>query len=310
MKKFFTISILLSLIGLSIRVSAQFTDNFSGTLSAWTDMNGSDWDIQNDELHGFYSLTMGSIYNSQADLILKDQYQITGNWKASIDFIRVADDQFFDYYAAWATFSLWSNENNKIAIGIGGAGDFWGGNQDSISFGAQEWNGTWGPSAPVSINQVSFTWDPDEWHTASIEKRDNIYSLFIDDACIGHYIDNFLNGQGKIGLHTYGTKRYDNFTLNTCSNLPTSVYDNQNYENPNVIKIYPIPASNQINIASSTTNNNGEYFIYDIFGRLIETVKMSGENITQIDIMHLNSGLYMIKSIEDGNLNTGKFIKQ
>jgi len=311
MKRKFTIIILLSVIGLSNRVSAQFTDNFSGTLSAWTDMYGSDWSIQNNELHGFYSLTAGSIYNHQADLILNDQYQIAGNWKASIDFIRVGDDQFPDYYAALSSFSLWLNENNKIHLGIGGAGDYWGGIQDSISFVGQEWNGTWSPNVPVSTKNAKFAWDPDQWHTASIEKRGNIYSLFIDDACIGHYIDNFLNGQGKIGLHTYGTKRYDNFTLHTCSNLTTGLNDNKNFENSNVIKIYPNPASNKINIESTTTNNkNREYFIYDIFGRLIETEILSGENIIQIDIMHLNSGLYIIKSNSEGNLKTGKFVKQ
>ena len=42
-----------------------------------------------------------------------------------------------------------------------------------------------------------------------------------NNAGIGHVVDTFLNGQGKIGLHTYGTKRYDNFKVGVCSDLTT-----------------------------------------------------------------------------------------
>ncbi len=123
---FFT---MLIIFGLSLKVISQsgFTDTFAGNLSAWTDMYGSDWSIQNNELHGFYSLSNGSIYNPQADLILNDQYQISGDWRASIDFIRVVDDEFPSHYAAEAVFSLWQNSNNKIAIQVGTGGDNWGG---------------------------------------------------------------------------------------------------------------------------------------------------------------------------------------
>ncbi|MEI7982052.1 MAG: hypothetical protein WCI71_10395 [Bacteroidota bacterium] len=240
--------------------SQLFADNFSGTLAAWTDMYGGNWSIQNNELHGFYSLSEGSISNHQADLVLNDQNQISGNWKVSIDFIRIADDQFPNFYQAIADFSLWLNSNNKISIGVGGDGNNWGGTmQDSIYFWAKVWNGTWN-YVSASSSKVKFRWNPNQWHRASIEKRGNIYSVFVDDACIAHYIDTFLNGQGKIGLHTYGTKRYDNFTLNQCGSSTSNVLidgyirDASNNPIPNVTVTF----SNVIP-GIVTTDNTGYY---------------------------------------------------
>jgi hypothetical protein len=265
-------------------------------------MNENDWTIQNNELHGFYSLSQGSIYDNQADLILNDQYQIAGNWKASIDFIRTADDYFSDYYQANAQFSLWLNSSQKVEIFVGGAGDFWGGIQDSISFSVQEWNGTWGPSAPVSTGKVKFTWNPDEWHTASIEKRGNVYSVFVDDACIAHYIDSFLNGQGKIGLHNYGTKRYDNFSLDTCSTstIHVSVPYHKVAERDNV-ELVPNPFNVSTTIVIELNKSNKvSLAIYDSYGRLVKEIVskqsfLAGKHEIDLSGIDLPSGMYVLE---------------
>ncbi|MEI7724696.1 MAG: Ig-like domain-containing protein [Bacteroidota bacterium] len=241
-----------------------FADNFSTTLSAWDDKypGAGNWSIQNNELHGFCSLSLGSKYDHRADLILKDQFQLTGNWKASIDFIRTVDDQFPSSFNAWATFSLWLDNNHKIQISVGGGGDYWGGLQDSIRFSADEWNGIWSNNTPVSIGKVKFSWNPDLWHTASLEKRGNIYSVFIDDACIGHYIDNFLNGMGKVGFHTYGTKRWDNFTLSQCSNLFDAVTINGTVKDINNTPVSGVTLTfTNIIPGTVTTDNIGHYSI-------------------------------------------------
>jgi len=307
MKTKFTLTVLLILFGLQeIFSQAAFTDDFSGTLSAWTDMNGNDWTIQNNELHSFYSLSQGGIYDTQADLILNDLYQVAGNWKASIDFIRVTDDAFPNYYQANGQFSLWLNSNQKIELIVGGGGDFWGGKQDSISFSVQEWNGTWALPSPVSIGKVKFTWNPDEWHTASIEKRGNIYSVFVDDACIAHYIDIFLNGQGKIGLHNYGTKRYDNFNLDTCSNLlsplpvPVSVPYQKVAENDN-IELLPNPFNVSTTIIIELNRNNKvSLVIYDSYGRMVKEILsgqslLAGKHEIELSGTDLPGGIYLLE---------------
>ncbi len=281
-----------------ISCTSSFADNFSDNLSAWTDIYGSDWTIQNNELHGYYSLGNGSIYDHQADLILNDDYQITGNWKASIDFIRVADDQAPWYFAAQAIFTIWQDFDHKISISVGDGGDYWEGLKDSIKINVQEWNGTWGPSNQlVSIDKVKFNWNPDEWHTASLEKRGNIYSLFVDDACIAHYIDTFLNGEGKVGLHTYGTRRLDNFSLEICSNLPIGIKEDKK---PifNDITIYPNPSSsNSVNfiLSEGLTKENHKISIYNVYGLLVSEIKDNRDLVIRLNIRSFVSGIYVMK---------------
>lgn len=231
---------MLFLFGWSMKIFPQstFIDDFSGDLSAWTDMYGGNWTIQNNELHGFYTLVCGNIYCHQADLILNDEYQIEGDWKASIDFIRISDDQIPIYYAASAIFSLWTDAYNKIQIGIGRGGDYWGGEQETIDFNVHEWNGLWNSGITTTVD---FYWNPDEWHKATLIKQGNVYSLFVDDIYISQYIDNFLNGLGKIGLHTYGTRRLDNFKLEPLNNsssliiVSNSIKNNPAFPSPRIL---------------------------------------------------------------------------
>ncbi len=284
-----------------IYCTSEFSDNFSENLSNWTDIYGDNWSIQNSELHGYYSLGAGGIYDEQADLILNDQYQIIGNWQASIDFTRTADDQFPDYYAAQAMFSLWQDFDHKIQISVGDGGDYWGDMQDSISFGVQVWDGYWS-WAETSTNKVKFNWDPDTWHTASLEKRGNIYSLFVDDACIGHYIDNFLNGLGKVGLHTYGTRRLDNFILETCTNLNTGVSDNEQASNDFEILIQPNPCSSNLLYVYHNENMAKErynIYILNIFGVLIKTISCNNQDVISIDVSDFSSGIYFLNYQSD-----------
>ena len=196
-------------------VDILFIDDFSSDLSAWIDMRGSDWSITYNELYGNYGISCGSTVCPQGDFILRDEYQPSGNYRASVDFIRTVDASHLDYFQAIGNFALWQDSNNKISISIGGSGwDSWGGQQSQIQVNIQEWDGSWETTLSETLD---YDWDPDEWHTASIEKNGNVYSLFIDGVYLAQYEDTFLNGEGKIGLHTYGSKRLDNFRLETVN---------------------------------------------------------------------------------------------
>ncbi|MBN3036180.1 MAG: T9SS type A sorting domain-containing protein, partial [Bacteroidales bacterium] len=140
---------------------------------------------------------------------------------------------------------------------------------------------------------------PNQWHTASIEKRGDIYSLFVDNAALGYYNDTFLNGQGKVGLHTYGTVRYDNFSLETCDNPGTGYAESTFIENQDVFSIYPNPAINniiyfeifdkaEINSISPVVN------IYDTQGLLIGNEIVINKDITPINIESLPKGIYIV----------------
>lgn len=81
-----------------------------------------------------------------------------------------------------------------------------------------------------------------------------------------------------------------------------------------VRSIYPIPANDFVNVKIySVQNKNIEFELLDIMGRLVETnlfTISSGENIVQLNIQSLQSGLYVfkIKSSNNQILETGKII--
>lgn len=191
------------------RHGRTFRDDFSGNLSAWKRMG--DWTTRAGRLYVDYDVRCGGKTCDQADLILDDVHQPQGDYAASVDFIRTVNAQHPDLYVAGASFILWRDRNAKLAIEIGGAGwKYWGGRQSEISVTIQRWAGSW---QLVMQQSFPYTWDPDQWHTARIEKQGDRYSLFVDDQFLTDYRDTFLNGTGQIGLHAYGTKRLDNFVL-------------------------------------------------------------------------------------------------
>ena len=104
-----------------------------------------------------------------------------------------------------------------IRIGSGGRytdSTPWGGSQSDINVRVQLWNGSWS----TSFNQtLPLNWDPDAWNTAGIRKAGATYRIYLNGSYLTEFEDTFMNGSGRIGLHTYGTHRYDNFRV---SRLP------------------------------------------------------------------------------------------
>jgi hypothetical protein len=187
-----------------------YRSEFSGDLSDWIPYNGS-WLIQNGVLLANYGIGCGSIYCSQADLILKDQFQPSGNWKISVDFTYAGDS----YHAASsAAMILWVSPTKKFRIGVGNGGfNNWGNSQlESIGVGFGEWDGTWYKQINKDVNYI---WNPKDWHTMTVEKTGNNFKVYVNDVYLWEYTDTYLNGSGKIGLQTYGPKTYDNFVIMT-----------------------------------------------------------------------------------------------
>ena len=83
-----------------------FTDSFNTDLSAWIQYGGT-WIIQNKNLYANYGIGCGSVGCAQADLILNDQYQPTGDWKTSIYFTRATDPSYPTFSAAHVQFALY-----------------------------------------------------------------------------------------------------------------------------------------------------------------------------------------------------------
>lgn len=75
------------------------------------------------------------------------------------------------------------------------------------------------------------------------------------------------------------------------------------------LTIYPNPATDLINVFNSSASVTSLVSIYNIDGVLIEQHQLDGFKGTELQINHLNPGLYIIKSEHEGSIATGKFIK-
>lgn len=201
----------------NLSLSAQaFEDDFSGDLSAWQDMFGNHWNIIDGNLIGNYGLGCGSSTCSQADLILNDQYQLEDNWEANIDFTFIQTIGYSNHASAGVEFTLWNSSNKRIIIGMGGGGWNYNGSQlNEVFASVQEFDGTWDP---LKYDTLIVAWDPQQWHQAKLTKQNNKYKLFFNNQLVIEYTDVFLNEPVKLGLHTYGSKKLDNFKLTTINN--------------------------------------------------------------------------------------------
>jgi hypothetical protein len=187
-----------------------YSNNFSDDLSDWTQYDGT-WQNQNGVLYANYDIGCGSTSCSQADLILKDQFQPGGNWRVSVDFTRSIDPSYPTYSAAAAQLVFWESANKKVVISVGNGGDNWGTTPlESIDIQYGEWNGTW---YKQDSKIISLNWLPTNWHKMTVEKTGNVYKVYVNNTYLSQFTDTYINGSGKIGLHTYGPKRYDNFVI-------------------------------------------------------------------------------------------------
>ncbi|MBI2514347.1 MAG: hypothetical protein HYV96_20430 [Opitutae bacterium] len=200
-----------------------FADDFSGTLSGWTAMPsdaGASWQIQNGNLIGDYTIGAGSSFNTQGFLLLNDANQPSGDWSASVDFTVVNDLTDPAFKSANVGFGLWVNESSKLNITLGYAQWDWTvGPRTTVDVSVSRWTSFWdtvGLERTVPIN-----WNPSAWNTATLTKTGAAYRVLLNGTEILAFTDTWLNGAGKLGFHTYGTKKLDNFRLETPT-VPTN----------------------------------------------------------------------------------------
>jgi hypothetical protein len=79
----------------------------------------------------------------------------------------------------------------------------------------------------------------------------------------------------------------------------------------NGIAMYPNPGQNNVTIANSTSIKLDQLAIYDVSGRLINTIDL--RNMQQertIDLSNLTSGVYMLQIQGDGAKTIKRWIKR
>ena len=83
-----------------------------------------------------------------------------------------------------------------------------------------------------------------------------------------------------------------------------TIIDNQDINNK--ISAYPNPATTYINFNYPINQDDSEFLITDISGKLV----YQGNAKTQIDISHLNAGLYFVLIKTSNSIFNGRFIKK
>jgi photosystem II stability/assembly factor-like uncharacterized protein len=117
---------------------------------------------------------------------------------------------------------------------------------------------------------------------------------------------------GVNAVHISGNSAYSICTVTggnkilKSANAFTSVSENKL---PGSIKIFPMPATNQITIETDQFTKTNYVSIFDIQGQ--ELVKQEiTNNSTTIDISNLSSGIYFVKYQNENGFTTQKLVKQ
>lgn len=113
-----------------------------------------------------------------------------------------------------------------------------------------------------------------------------------------HKTDNSIGLFELIGL------RYINFT-----DL-TNINDKQIYLYNENMHTYPNPVINVLNIDLTNTIFNGTLSILTLDGRIIQKFNTKGENILNINIENLPTGIYLCRYSNTLEIKTFKIIKQ
>jgi hypothetical protein len=104
----------------------------------------------------------------------------------------------------------------------------------------------------------------------------------------------------QYGITAYGSKTSANYVL-CVRGIPQLGFSQ--FENKNVLKVFPNPFSTKISFENKTGNEF--YELYDIQGKLF----FSGKNIDKQDFSNLTKGTYFLKVI-DHTISNFKLIKE
>lgn len=131
-----------------------------------------------------------------------------------------------------------------------------------------------------------------------------------------------------VGSHTYTfkyTKDYSSNAGSDCAWIDNVVFPGygtmapqdtndfvgiSDYSIPSAnVTVYPNPTSGQLTVSSNEAIRM--ISIYDLSGRLVETITVNADTQANLNVARLNSGVYFIKTqLENQQTKTSKFIKQ
>ena len=104
-----------------------------------------------------------------------------------------------------------------------------------------------------------------------------------------------------------GADNYSDFTAVLTFNTTVGIND---YTLSNLVKIYPNPTNNNLNIVSSNANIKVEEAgVYDVYGKKIMDFSMEDSHAT-INVSSLSAGIYFVRMMSDEGIIVKQFIKR
>ena len=146
-----------------------------------------------------------------------------------------------------------------------------------------------------------------ETHDYAIDEPlyDGNQSQWVNESIIlSDYLDEEILVRFK--LYTDGGLRRDGFYFDNFKIIALSDNLNINDYPQNNSRIFPNPVNNYLNIDSSNRINKLE--IYDMLGKKI--FEKQKENLTEIELPFLNSGIYIVKLFSDETAEIHRIIKK
>jgi hypothetical protein len=102
---------------------------------------------------------------------------------------------------------------------------------------------------------------------------------------------------------------YFESTSNNLWRINFSTLSNESFESK-TLKIFPNPASSQINLSFDNSFENASLKITSILGQtVLEKQNISGNNFS-FDVSNLSNGTYLVQVKDGSSRSTSKFIKQ
>src|SRR5690606_33239682 len=132
------------------------------------------------------------------------------------------------------------------------------------------------------------------------------------------YFDDFLQWSEPSNTYHYliavGPENSKILTL-TNSNNNQAIYSSESLNVQNFNKdqflLYPNPVKNEIHLSSQNDLGTLGIQIFNITGKLLNTVNVDFEKQASVDVSSLSNGIYFLKLTDkNGNIQVKKFIKE
>ncbi|MEN2399474.1 T9SS type A sorting domain-containing protein [Flavobacterium sp. MC2016-06] len=105
---------------------------------------------------------------------------------------------------------------------------------------------------------------------------------------------------------------YFDYNFPILTNKATSTFKTlgtQDFEFSNYFNVYPVPASNVLNVNLKSDIQIKSMAVYDVLGQLVIAVPNAGK-VSTIDVSNLTTGSYFLKVMTDKGTSNTKFIKK